>query len=253
MKTKKKFLSVSQTAALCGVGRGTIGYWIRSKKLRANRVGRKYSIPVEDLLFFLKSTGQEIPTELIDGNLRSPCFRTAQNCWQHWRKRGFEETCEGCIVFKNQLNVCFIAKWQDSKKCVKVCDECQYYLETYLPKIQFIHQIDLAAAVYKDLYFWGGNEKFAQLCEVPEKDLVGMGIERVIHPDSMETVIYNAKKRALGDPKVPRVYDIFLKNKQNGKLKVRVGVYPLRKPSGAFFGLVEPMRDQSSVSFTLDT
>jgi excisionase family DNA binding protein len=70
MAVSQKTLPVSQAAALCGVGRTTVGYWIRSKKLRANRVGRNYSIPVQDLLYFLKSSGQKIPSELHDENLK---------------------------------------------------------------------------------------------------------------------------------------------------------------------------------------
>jgi len=34
----------------------------------------------------------------------------------------------------------------------------------------------------------------AELCEVQEKDLVGMGNEYVVHLDSLETVISEAKK-----------------------------------------------------------
>ena len=65
MTGTKKTLSVSQAAALCGVGRTTVGYWIRSKKLQAHRVVRNYSILVEDLLFFLKSSGQKTPLEKL--------------------------------------------------------------------------------------------------------------------------------------------------------------------------------------------
>ena len=39
MDTIDKSLSVTEAAALCGVGRTTVGYWIRSNKLPANRKG----------------------------------------------------------------------------------------------------------------------------------------------------------------------------------------------------------------------
>ncbi|MBW2631892.1 MAG: hypothetical protein JRC90_09055 [Deltaproteobacteria bacterium] len=67
-----------------------------------------------------------------------------------------------------------------------------------------------------------------------------MGIESVVHPDSLETVISAAKKRTLGDPEVLRTYIIFLKNNQNGNLRVCVSLYPLGKPSGTFLVLAEP-------------
>jgi excisionase family DNA binding protein len=240
MSTPEKVLSATKAAGLCGVERTTIGYWIRSKKLRANRVGRNYSIPVEELLFFLKSTGQKIPHELAEENSRRPFFRSFQNCWLYWQGTAYGKNCKGCAVFKNHLNVCFTVKGSGSLCGSKRCDECQYYQETYLPRIQFIYQIDLPAAVYMDFCFWGGNRKWAQLCEVQEKDLIGMGLEHVVHPDSLETVISDSKRRALGDPDVPGTFTIFMKNNRSGKLKVRNSVYPLNDPAGTFLLLAEP-------------
>ena len=240
MSPKKKELSVTQTSVLCGVARATVGYWIRSKKLRANRVGRNYSIPVEELFFFLRSTGQKIPHELAGGNLRGLCFRIRQNCWQYLQGTAHGQNCKDCMVFKNQLDVCFSARDGTSLPCPETCDECQYYLETYLPRIQFVHQIDLPAAVCRDLYFWGGNREWAKLCEVREKDVIGMGIEHVVHPDSLETVISDTKKRALGDSGVPRAYSIFMKRNRHNKLSVRIYVYPLSEPAGTFLMLAEP-------------
>ena len=243
MKTSKKVLSVARTAVLCGVGHSTVGYWIRSKKLCANRVGRNYSIPIEELLFFLKSTGQNIPEELADGKLLGPYFRTVQNCWQYWQGRSNGHDCKECTVFKNQLEVCFTAQASSSSSCSKTCFKCQYYLETYLLRIQFIHQINYPAAVYKGLHLWGGNRSWAKLCEVQESDLPGMSVERAVHHDSLAQVISNIRRRALGDLAIPRTYNIFLKNNKSGKLKVRVAVYPLSEPSGANLLLAEPGED----------
>ncbi len=74
MAKPKQTLSASEAAILCGVGRTTIGYWIRSKKLRANRVGRNDTIPVEDPLFILKNSSQMIPPELDHKNCNGPNF-----------------------------------------------------------------------------------------------------------------------------------------------------------------------------------
>lgn len=233
-------LSVTQTASLCRVGRTTIGYWIRKKKLHANRVGRNYSIPVEELLFFLKSTGQKIPDELAKGNLRGPSFRTIQNCWQFWQGSAHVQNCNDCIVFKNQLETCFTARGGVSLCGSNACDECLYYQETYLSRIKFIHQIDLPAGIFRELCFWGGNRRLAELCGIQEKDLVGMGIERMVHPESLEAVISDAKKMALGDTRVVGTKSIFLKKDPYGKIRVFFSAYPLSKPVGAFLMLSEP-------------
>ncbi len=243
MEQLSKTLSVAQAAALCLVNRNTIGSWIRSGKLRANRVGRNYRIPVQELLFFLKSTGQKIPDELGGDALTGPCFRTIQNCWEYFRERPGIKNCENCTVFKNQLSVCFIGREYSTMSYPAQCDECGYYKETYYSRIEFVHQIAFPAAIHKDLYFWGGNRKWAELCEVQEKNLVGMGIEKVIHPDSLETVISNNKKRALGDPLAPRWDHMFLKNSKLGKLEVKIAFYPLTEPSGTWLILAEPVKN----------
>ncbi len=239
MPTMQKSLSVAQAAALCGVGRTTVGYWIRSKKLRANRVGRNYSIPVPDLLYFLKSTAQKIPPELQAENLRGPIFKSFQHCWEYWQGRDSLRNCEACVAFKRRVEVCFTAKNSKDSKCSKECHLCQYYLEIFLPKIHFVNQIDTPAAVIKDLYFWCGNSKWAQLCEVQKKDLIGLGIEQIVHPSSLETMISRAKRRSLGDFEIPEKFALNLKNHQSGKIAVLVGVYPLTEPESAFLVLVE--------------
>ena len=69
MEKFDKSLSVTQAAALCGVGRTTVGYWIRSNRLPASRKGKKYEIPVQDLLYFLRAGGHKIPVQLEKANL----------------------------------------------------------------------------------------------------------------------------------------------------------------------------------------
>ncbi len=70
-----------------------------------------------------------------------------------------------------------------------------------------------------------------------------MGVEQVIHPESLATVISNIRKRALGNHRIPRTYSIFLKNTKYGKIKIRIAVYPLSEPSGTNLMLAEPDED----------
>ena len=151
MSELPKTLSVARAAALCGVGRTTVGYWIRSKKLYARRLGRNYTIPVEDLLFFLQNSNQRVPSELYYENSSRPIFRSFQNCWQHWHGNAHARNCGDCIAFKNKLHACFTAKDSGLLRCSE-CNQCHYYLETFYPRIQFIHQISMAAAVFKDFH-----------------------------------------------------------------------------------------------------
>jgi excisionase family DNA binding protein len=239
MEKCDKSLSVTQAAALCGVGRTTVGYWIRSNKLQASRKGKKYEIPLQDFLYFLKAEGHKIPVQLEKENLNGPVFRTFQNCWQYYQGDSHGLNCHQCIAFQKKLQVCFSARNSGTLNCLGPCETCRYYQETYYPRLQFIHQFDIPAAVVKDLYFWAGNLEMANLCEVEEKDLVGMGVEKIIHPNSLEQVISGAKRKALGDPGAQTECSIYVKSRQLDKIKAKVSVFLLKEPLGAFLILAQ--------------
>lgn len=240
MAGSPKSLSVSQAAALCRVGRTTVGYWIRSKKLHATRQGRNYMIAVEDLLFFLNASGLDIPRQLAERNGNAPIFKSYQNCWQYWSGTDHGSRCPGCIAFKNQLQACFTVKNSGLLGCAD-CTTCRYYLETILHRIQFVHQIALPAAVFKDLYLWGGNSSCAELCSLAPAELVGVGIDKIVHSHSLPKVIEAIRKLALGEPVVIQDCTISIKSDREIPRKVRVSVYPLHEPPHAFLVLGSPL------------
>jgi excisionase family DNA binding protein len=239
MTSDQRNLSVSQAATLLGINRNTIGAWIRSEKLRAHRVGKNYQIPVEELIYFLKSTGQNIPKEISSEKSRGPYFRNIQRCYQFFKKKDHGKDCEECIVYKNDLELCFTGKEASLFGCRNGCDECQYFIDTYYGRIQFIHQISHPAAVYKGLFFWSGNKPWAELCEVDEKDMVGLGIENIYHPESLGMVIANQNKRILRDPSVPNEDIVYIRSRSNEKLKIKVANYLLNEPAGTWLLLAE--------------
>jgi len=240
MRTDEQMLSISQVASLCGKGHSTVGYWVRTNKLRAHRVGNQYSIPAEELLLYLKSNGHKVPDELAGVDSLDPDSRTFQNCWQYFDGAPEAHGCNNCLVFKNRVETCFTGKETGSLECLTDCLDCKYYVETYLPKIQFIRQISSPAAISKGFYLWGGNNPWAELCGVDERDLPGMGIEQVFHADSLEMIIAGIKKRTLGDPSVTKSYRTFFKNDEKGKIAVRISVYGLNDPDDALLILGEP-------------
>jgi excisionase family DNA binding protein len=246
MAEAQKTLSVSEAAGLCGVGRTTVGYWIRSKKLQANRVGRNYTIPLEDLLFFLKNSAQKIPAELQRENCSRPIFKSFKTCWQHWQGSEHGLNCPGCIAFKNQLQACFTVKDSGLLGCSD-CNTCRYYTETYLHRIQFVHQFDVPAAVFKDLYLWGGNSQCAEICEVQQKDLVGMGIEKIVHAGSLPKVIKTVKKLALGESQTKEDCIIAIKNEHEHRKLISLAVYPLREPAMSFLALGVPLNAKRKI------
>jgi len=197
-------------------------------------------VPVEDLQIFLQSKGRSLPAELVSKDL-GPRFRSPLQCWEFWQASGEGSNCQDCIVRKNTIQDCFIAKICRTGNCERSCRECRYYDEVYLPRIQFIHQIDEPAAVWKDFCFWGGNAGFAQLCEVGVKDLIGMGLEEVIHPDSLKTGIAFGKRMMLGDPQAPRLFSVFLKGSSGRRTKARISHFVLNQPPAATLMIACPI------------
>ena len=236
MTGTKKTLSVSKAATLCGVGRTTVGYWIRSKKLHAHRVGRNYSILVEDLLFFLKNSDQKIPPELLRENPNGLIFKSFQNCWQYWQGSEHGGRCHNCIVLKNQLQACFTLNDNESVECSD-CATCTYYTQTIFPRIQFVHQIGMPAAILKNLYLWGGNSLCAELCGVRQRDLIGMGIEKLVHASSLAKVIEKVRQMALGEPMVGSSCRITVNNRGKEAQAIHVWVYPIIEPVRTFLVL----------------
>ena len=163
-------LSVSQVASLCGVGHSTVGYWIRTNRLRAFRIGKQYLIPVEELVLYLKSKGQEIPDELVELNAQLADTITFTNCWQYFMGTADRHDCDQCFVFKKRLKPCFTSKRIASFECSSACLDCGYYMKTYLPSIKFIHRISCPAAISKNLPM-GGDGAWVELCGIAEEVL----------------------------------------------------------------------------------
>jgi excisionase family DNA binding protein len=239
MVTKEKTISVPEAAKLIGMTRTTVNHWISTKQLHAKRSGRNYSVPVRELLYFLKSTGRKIPPELESEDM-GPVFKAHQNCWDYLKKSDHGNGCNDCVVYDNQMETCFTAKNSSRLHCPTKCNECAYYQDIYLPKIQFIHQIDSPAAVCKGLFFWGVNSGWSKISQVPQKDFPGTGIEHVIDQESLETIISDIKKIELRES-VQSENCVYLKTELEGKLKVIVSFFPLNEPPGTFLMLAKPL------------
>jgi len=104
-----------------------------------------------------------------------------------------------------------------------------------------VHQIELPAVVFKDLYLWGGNSSCAEICGVSQKELVGMGIEKIVHAHSLPKVIATIRKLALGEPEVKEDCIISINHDWENTRKIRVSVYLLREPANAFLALGFPL------------
>jgi hypothetical protein len=191
-------------------------------------------------VFLLKNNSRRIPPELLGANSNRPIFKSFQNCWEHWRGSEHGRNCHDCIAFKNQLQACFTVKDSGLMGCSD-CDNCRYYLEMFMPRIQFVDQIELPAAVFRNLYLWGGNSLCAEICGVQQKDLIGMGIDKIVYAASLPKVIEAVRKLAIGNPSPAESCIIYVNKRLGERQKIHVSVHPLREPVNAFLVLGEPI------------
>jgi excisionase family DNA binding protein len=234
-------LTTAQVADLCGVDRTTVGYWVRTGKIQARRAGKSYQIQVSDLRLFLESSGLSIPEELGRQNHQRLDFPTVQPCWDYFTATHEQGRCETCVVYMNKVEPCFTCREIGAGCCAVNCASCEYYRKFYHSRIRFVHQIQSPAAVYKGLYIWGGNDAYESLLGFAMGQSIGAGIERVVHGDNMEMIISFAKRRALGDPCIPKYYQAEVKTKDKGKIAVQVLVTSLNEPAGTFLAIFDPL------------
>ena len=110
MTPTNKVITLPQAAKLCNISRSTMGYWIREGHLRAERRGKNYGIPIQELMVLLKAKGLPIPKELSKEFPGGPVFRPLRECWRYWTTSSHAHNCDACIVKQNQLPVCFAAR-----------------------------------------------------------------------------------------------------------------------------------------------
>ncbi len=236
MNIEDHIMSVPEAAAICGVTRSTVNHWIKTNKLRATRTGRNYSVPARELFLFLKSTGRDIPVELEGIRSSGPVFNTPVPCWNYWKGSEHGNECSRCVVLNHQPEICFTAKESSRLRCTTSCSECGYYEDIFLSRIEFIHQIDSPAAVFKGLFFWGVNSRWAETCGRRVEDFPGSGVEQVIAQESLAAFISAIKKSELGEP-VQKAISVCVKNEGLNRLNMKVSFYAMNEPSGAFLVL----------------
>ena len=233
-------LTTSQVAKICKVDRTTVGYWIRTAKIKARRKGKKYLIAVNDLRLFLESQGQPIPKELFQGSSQDSIFHDIQPCWRSIQTEEARSRCIQCPVYERGIEPCFTFQADSTTCSPDRCLDCGFYRNFVYPRIKFVHQIDMPAAVYKDLFFWGANSRFESLCDLKKGQAIGYGLEHLVHPDSMEMVISFAKRRSLGHRQIPKHYETNFKTEEKGRIKVFLSIVPLIEPPGTFLVIVDP-------------
>ncbi len=245
MAESPQTLSVSQAAALCRVGRTTVGYWVRSRKLYARRAGRSFEIPVEDLLHFLAREGHPIPPELANGRSGRPAFGTFRPCWEYWEADSGHR-CERCIVRERRITDCFRLRPSGALACRENCRDCRYFQGMFGVRLQFIHQLATPAAVLKDLTLWGGNGAWAELCGRPAERLTGTGIESILHPRSLALLVGELKRAEAGAALGPLSEPLCIVTPEGRERRIVAAFYPLREPEGANLWLAAEESDRPS-------
>ena len=231
MQQNNNYYSVSECASLCGVGRGTVHYWIKTQKLHADRSGKSYKVHAQEILLFIKNSNRPLPKELSELISPAPLFGATRMCWdyKHSDAEG-SSRCRDCVVYKRKIDICFAARNSSRIKCGESCNSCKFYQQFFFPRIHFIHQIDMPALITRDLYILSGNWLFAEKCGLNTDEIPGMGIEQIVHRDSLRRIMGIIRKKNIGDKNIPKQYTIYIKALNSIKTHVDISVYPLKDP-----------------------
>ena len=232
MLENEHYLSVSEIAGLCGVGRSTVTYWIRRKRLKAVENGNGYAVAVSVLHAYLKSSGREIPQEIATGWQGGPDFRSLKPCWAYWKGTAHGAQCPACVVMTRQLRECFIARRSGDLRCGLSCAECRYYQEHYLPRFNFIHQLEFPAAVFKGLHFWGANRILENLCGIGSAESMGLGLDEVLDSPSLAALITTQRQNCLGEQ--GHTFSAALRFGGMAGIALTMSVYPLCREENTF-------------------
>lgn len=233
--TASSHLSVTEAAKTCRVSQGTVKYWIRTGKLPAVRQGRGYHVPRADLNHFLRTQGRDIPPELAgDDPPGVTGFRPFQSCSQYWKARLGDDNCRQCPISANPSAACFAMRVQ-RRQChgQRCCHDCAYYQEFFSPRIGFVHQMRVPAAVAMDLFLVGGNGPLADLIGLNVRDLAGMGVERLFDSQGLAGVLEGIRNRPLAGDRIIHVTTRLL-TVAGLSLPVRLSESALNAPPDAF-------------------
>ena len=127
----KEYLTTSEAAKICKVTRFTVRNWVKQGKLRAiTTPGGHQRIPQEAVINLLKKS------QPISHNLDSPVSAdTEVRCWQAKEVLASgRHRCADCLVFKEQVNRCFLTvKTFGSEKvhCNIDCLNCSFFARHY--------------------------------------------------------------------------------------------------------------------------
>jgi hypothetical protein len=87
--------------------------------------------------------------------------------------------------------------------------------------------------VFKGLYFCGGNTAWAELCGVSAEELVGLGVERIVHPSSLADVISTFKQLSLSPRHDLLPRRITITTRQGAARAIETWTMPLSEPEHA--------------------
>jgi hypothetical protein len=84
--------------------------------------------------------------------------------------------------------------------------------------VSLIRQIKKPAAIYKCLDLWSGNKAWAELFTFEVERFTGIGIEKIIHHNSLRMFIGYIKREIRGDQRVPDGFQVLLGAEPRAKL-----------------------------------
>jgi len=128
IKSHNSYITTSELAKFCGVSRFTVINWVNQGKIKTIKTaGGHRRIPFSEVLFFLE-------TLHIDKEKKSVLSEPLAHCWEYVEKTRCEKKCRNCLIYKRNIDYCFLVVRQFGKEMIRCqgnCLDCDYFNEFF--------------------------------------------------------------------------------------------------------------------------
>lgn len=126
IETDSGYATTTDLARLCGVSRFTVINWVKQGKVKAiSTPGGHHRIPLSEAVSFLETLHANAHRQRTSADLPA-------RCWEADGKKGYDDECGNCAIYKRRGGYCFILARQlcrEALHCDGNCRSCDHFDE----------------------------------------------------------------------------------------------------------------------------
>lgn len=189
MASSKPFMTSSKVARLCGVSGRTVLKWIAQGRLKAHKLPSGHYRIHEDVVQAFMANREDQPGSALDVTMGESPY-----CWTR-QPSSHAIQCVNCLVRRIYAVHCFVLRAQvgdEHMQCAQPCDECAFYRE--IGTISEVLEFDSEPCVVARAgIVLGVNSAFRDLCQLGDRQVIGMGWDQFAPVEELENLAVRFK------------------------------------------------------------